>query len=68
MNYNVSGSPSNLYNVIAIYEKEITSEICLNHYNAYAGKPSSIINDQTVTLTEAETRYYNNEWIVIQTV
>jgi hypothetical protein len=68
MNYNVSGSPSNLYNVIAIYEKEITSSICLNHYNAYVGKPSLIVNDQTVTLTESDTRYYNNEWVVIQTV
>jgi hypothetical protein len=68
INYNVSGSPSNLYNVIAIYEKEITSSICLNHYNAYVGKPSLIVNDQTVTLTESDTRYYNNEWVVIQTV
>lgn len=68
MNYNVSGSPSNLYNVIAIYEKEITPAICLNHYNAYAGKPLLTVNDQTVTLTESDTRYYNNEWVVIQTV
>jgi hypothetical protein len=68
MNYNVSGSPSNLYNVIAIYQKEITSDICLNHYNAYVGKPSLIVNDQTVNLTESDTRYYNNEWVVIQTV
>ena len=68
MNYNVSGSPSNLYNVIAIYEKEITAAICLSHYNAYVGKPSLIVNDQTVTLTESDTRYYNNEWVVIQTV
>jgi hypothetical protein len=68
MNYNVSGSPSNLYNVIAIYEKEITPAICLNHYNAYVGKPLLTVNDQTVTLTESDTRYYNNEWVVIQTV
>jgi hypothetical protein len=68
MNYNVSGSPLNLYNVIAIYEKEITSTICLNHYNAYVGKPLLTVNDQTVTLTESDTKYYNNEWVVIQTV
>lgn len=68
MNYNISGSPENLYNTIAIYQKEITQAICLDHYNAYVGKPSSIINDQTVSLTESEVKYYNNEWVVIQTV
>ena len=68
INYGTSGSPSNLYNVIAIYQKEITSAICLNHYEAYVGKPSLQVNDQTVTLTESDIKYYNNEWVVIQTI
>jgi hypothetical protein len=68
LNYGIDYSPSNLYNNISIYQKEITADICLEHYNLYTGKPSYSISENAITLTESEPKYYNNEWVVIQTV
>ena len=68
INYETTGGPSNLYKNIAIYEKELTSGIVNQHYSLYTGKPSTILSEPAVTLTQSDFIYYNNDWIVIQSV
>ena len=63
-----TGGLQNLYKNIAIYEKEITSDICNAHFNQYIGQPQASVLEPAITLTDSELRYYNNDWVVIQSV
>ena len=68
VNYKTSGGRNNLYKNIALYQKELTQTISSEHYNLYIGRPSATISGDTVTLTDPGLSYYNNDWVVIQTV
>ena len=62
------GGGQNLYKNIAIYQKEITASICDTHFTLYVGQPQSSLTEPVVTLTDSELKYYNNDWVVIQSV
>lgn len=66
-NYQTSGGSDNLYNNITIYNRSLTGSDILTHYNLYVGRPSSSVTENSIQLSELETKYYNNDWIVIQT-
>jgi hypothetical protein len=68
INYKTSGGSNNLYKNIALYQKEITQAICAEHYNLYTGRPSASISESVITLTDPALSYYNNDWVVIQSV
>ena len=65
-NYQSSGGPSTLYKNITTYEKELTQTIVTEHYNLYTGKPSTVVSEPSITVTENTFKYYNNDWVVIQ--
>jgi len=67
-NYLTSGGPDNLYNNIVIYSSDLTQAISSEHYGLYIGRPSLIIAEPSVSLTESALNYYDNDWIVIQSV
>ena len=67
-NYESTGGPSNLYNNIAIYPSELTAGKVETHYELYTGKPVESITESAITLTELQPEYYNNDWIVLQSI
>ena len=67
-NYLVSGGPSCLYNNIAIYAKELTAALAATHYDLYVGRPSVLVEDPSITMTEKGIESYNNDWIVLQSI
>ena len=67
-NYESTGGPSNLYNNIAIYPSELTVGKVETHYELYTGKPVESITESAITLTQLEPAYYNNDWIVLQSI
>jgi hypothetical protein len=67
-NYEVSGGPDNLYNNIAIYNRSITPSEALTHFNLYCGRPSALVSDPAIQITELASEYYDNDWIVLQSL
>jgi len=67
-NYETSGGPSNLYKNIALYQDELTAGKVETHFELYTGKPVETITESAITLTELPAVYYNNDWIVLQSV
>lgn len=67
-NYGSSGGPSSLYQYIVYYSDAFTSNKAQEHYNLFIGRPSLIVDDSSMTVTENEVAYYNNNWIVVQSV
>ena len=67
-NYETTGGPSNLYKNIAIYDSELTADKVETHFELYTGKPVESISESAITLTELSPVYYNNDWIVLQSV
>jgi hypothetical protein len=67
-NYEVSGGPSNIYKNIALYESELTVGKVETHYELYTGKPVETISEPAITLTEFDLKYYNNDWVVVQSI
>jgi hypothetical protein len=67
-NYETNGGPSNLYKHIAIYQDELTAGKVETHFELYTGKPVETITESAITLTELPVVYYNNDWIVLQSV
>ena len=67
-NYESTGGPSNLYKNIAIYDSELTASLVDTHYDLYTGKPVQSVSESAITLTELEPTYYNNDWIVLQSI
>lgn len=67
-NYGSSGGPSSLYQYIIYYSEAFNSAKAISHYQLHIGKPSLIVDDSSFTLTEGGVEYYNNDWIVIQSV
>jgi hypothetical protein len=67
-NYETSGGLNNLYKNIALYEDELTAGKVETHFELYTGKPVETITESAITLTELPAVYYNNDWIVLQSV
>lgn len=67
-NYSSLGSTPSIYQNLAIYESELNSSKALEHYNLYTASASSTADDSSMTLTENSVKYYNNDWLVIQSV
>ena len=67
-NYKSSGGPSSLYQYIAYYPLAFSQSNSLAHYNMYIGVPALSVDDSSFTLTENAVEYYNNDWIVVQSV
>ena len=68
LNYESTGGPSNLYKNIATYDSELTAPKVETHFELYCGKPVESITENAMTLTELDTDYYNNDWIVVQSI
>jgi len=66
INYETSGGPSNLYKNIAIYGKELTSNIVETHYELYIGRAVSTLTEPEFDLTISDIIAFNNDWIVLQ--
>ena len=67
-NYQTTGGPDNLYNNIAIYNRSLTQADVTTHFNLYCGRPSTIVTDPVIDLTELSPIYYDNDWIVLQSI
>jgi hypothetical protein len=67
-NYQTSGGPDNLYNNIAIYNRTLTQTDVSTHFDLYCGRPTSTITDPAIDLTELAPEYYDNDWIVLQSI
>ena len=67
-NYETSGGPDNLYNNIAIYNRSLTEEMVDTHFDLYCGRPSSSTTDPVIDMTELAPVYYDNDWVVVQSV
>ena len=67
-NYETTGGPDNLYNNIAIYNRSLTQADVTTHFNLYCGRPSTVVTDPVIDLTELSPVYYDNDWIVLQSI
>ena len=67
-NYETTGGPDNLYNNIAIYNRSLTQADVTTHFNLYCGRPSTTVTDPVIDLTELSPVYYDNDWIVLQSI
>jgi len=63
--FNSSGN-SALFQNVALYETQLSSEAISNHYNLYVGRPSILAEELSFTVTENAFKAYNNNWTVIQ--
>ena len=67
-NYKTSGGPSSLYQYVSYYPSALSQSVALNHYSMHIGVPALIVTNPSFTLTESGVEYYNNDWIVIQSI
>jgi hypothetical protein len=67
-NYQTTGGPDNLYNNIAIYNRSLTQADVTTHFNLYCGRPATVVTDPVIDLTELSPVYYDNDWIVLQSI
>ena len=67
-NYEASGGPDNLYNNIAIYNRSLNEEMVDAHFDLYCGRPSVSVSDPVIDMTELAPVYYDNDWVVVQSV
>jgi len=67
-NYETSGGPDNLYNNIAIYNRTLTATDVDTHFDLYCGRPATSVEDPAINVTGLEPIYYDNDWVVIQSI
>ena len=67
-NHIVTGGPSSLYQYISYYPSAFNSTLALSHYNMHIGKTATIADDSSITLTENSVDFYDNDWIVLQSI
>ena len=58
--------PRNLYQNIALYNKDFTSAEAILHYNLYTGNTPHIADDSSMSVTELEHFTYSNDWVAIK--
>lgn len=57
-----------LFQNIALYESQFTSNMAVDNYIMYISGSTTSINDSSLTVTENGVSVYNNDWLVIQNV
>jgi hypothetical protein len=67
-NYQTLGGPDNLYNNIAIYNRTLTEADVDTHFDLYCGRPAVSVSDPAIQMTESTPVYYDNDWIVLQSI
>jgi hypothetical protein len=67
-NYEDAGGPDNLYNNISLYNRKFTQADVASHFDLYCGRPTSTIIDPAIGLTELSPQYYDNDWVVLQSI
>lgn len=67
-NHTATGGPSSLYQYISYYPSAFDSQLALSHYNMHIGRSATIADDSSMTLTENYVDFYDNDWIVLQSV
>ena len=67
-NYKTSGGPSSLYQYIIYYPTAFSQATATEHYNMNIGVPAITATNPSFTMTESGVEYYNNDWIVVQSV
>ena len=67
-NYESSGGPDNLYNNIALYTRALAEADVDNHFDLYCGRPYTSIVEPAINVTEAAPEYYDNDWVVVQSI
>jgi len=68
-NYSLAGSIPALYQYIAIYESQFTNTLAAGHYDLYIRRSTvSQTDSSTPLVTEDGAEFYNNDWLVIQSV
>jgi hypothetical protein len=67
-NYSLYGGIQGQFKNIAIYEKAFTAQEVETHFELYTGKPVETLTESAITLTELSVEYYNNDWIVLQSI
>ena len=68
LNYQTSGGPDNLYNNIALYSRALTESEADTHFDLYCGRPSIVLQDPSTSVTESAPEYYDNDWVVLQSI
>jgi len=67
-NYSLYGAVNALYNNIALYERTFTQSDVNTHFNLYCGRPSNSVTDPVIDMTELTPVYYDNDWVVVQSI
>jgi hypothetical protein len=67
-NYSLYGATESLYQNVAIYESAFNQAKAQEHYSLYTSFANQIADDSTLTMTESSVKYYNNDWVVIQSI
>ena len=67
-NYESSGGPDNLYNNIALYTRVLAEAEVDSHFDLYCGRPYTSIVEPTINVTEATPEYYDNDWVVLESI
>lgn len=67
-NYKTSGGPSSLYQYISYYPSAFSQATATSHYSMHIGRSTLTATNPSFTLTESEVKYYNNDWIVVQSI
>ncbi len=62
------GSNEALYQYITIYESQMNADTAQAHYEMYMNSVSTIADGGSLSMTENSVNYYDNDWIVIQSI
>lgn len=62
------GSNEALYQYISIYESQMDAGTAQAHYEMYVDSVSTIAVGGSLSMTENSVNYYDNDWIVIQSI
>lgn len=67
-NYSLYGAVNALFNNISLYQKAFSQSDVDTHFNLYCGRPSISAADPAIQMTESAPVYYDNDWIVLQSI
>jgi hypothetical protein len=67
-NYSLYGAVNALFNNIAIYQRAFTASDVDTHYDLYCGRPATSSADPAIQMTELAPVYYDNDWVVVQSI
>ena len=67
-NYDSSGGPSNKYNNISIYSKQLIDGEILNHFYGLVGYSGIQVSESDINITDSGSIYSNADWTVVSTI